>query len=874
MDPHQDLVRCCTICFIAILAVNMFIQWSRFSGGDGAPFWTLAACGLEPRNFSKTQATFIHCEYPSSDDPNPSAFPAMIWATNYFRLAVFTVFTIFFGGRDFAPKCIIDGVNIQDYLTSHYLTAIGHLADRIRDAGDILDECVLGWDSLNEPSSGFLGHENLNEFLTDQEMKKGTRPTPAQCLRLGMGIKQDDIEVWGFTAFGPQKQGTVTVDPEGVKAWMDPAEEVDGVNPRWGWRRDPGWKLGTCIWALHDVWDPESGYILIPDYFRSTPSSSLLYSTPSAPSSALRLQNTASFTSFSSTDPERSRPPTNFLEDYWRPHWRLYAARIRKSHPDAILFVQPPVFTIPPHLTYAELQGRACYSPHYYDGLTLVTRHWNWFNADSMGVLRHKYKSIIFAIKIGERAIRSSIQSQLGIFPSDAITAFGTEPQYPTLLGEIGTPFDMDEKRSYGWTDDGKYAGDYTQQQKALDASLNGADGPNALNYTIWTYTADNSHEWGDGWNLEDLSLWSKDGMTGDGSEGFDGYRSRMEIGRMVAPSIGKRETGLGQFDPANDRSNTRLLLTRERTQEADGQSQFRPSTSASVADLATSRASMNYPTAAASATTLADDVFADGHDERGSKLNVNAHSDSPPPAYPDYASGAFAETLYHFLTNGARAVGAFVRPFPIAVVGTSTNIAFDIAKAEFKLTIKVTDADIRRATVAARSNSHTSSDYRQPGEEPHHSEKEEILPTEIYVPLIHFARDPFARRIRPSVSSSGASIMSVDAVSAAKGRGDSSQPAWSTWAGLDDPLTLEVEASEGSRWEVEGQVFKWWYAGPSFSCSRPLSANTEKVAADGSVERWITIRRRGGAIKGIGTRQISISESKSLSDYCPWKWF
>lgn len=33
----------------------------------------------------------------------------------------------------FAPRCIIDGKNIQDYLQEHFITAMGHLADRIRD---------------------------------------------------------------------------------------------------------------------------------------------------------------------------------------------------------------------------------------------------------------------------------------------------------------------------------------------------------------------------------------------------------------------------------------------------------------------------------------------------------------------------------------------------------------------------------------------------------------------------------------------------------------------------------------------------------------------------------------------------------------------
>lgn len=29
---------------------------------------------------------------------------------------------------------------------------------------------------------------------------------------------------------------------------------------------------------------------------------------------------------------------------------------------------------------------------------------------------------------------------------------------------------------------------------------MNALEGPNALNYTLWTYVPDNCHEWGDLW--------------------------------------------------------------------------------------------------------------------------------------------------------------------------------------------------------------------------------------------------------------------------------------------------------------------------------------------------------------------------------------
>lgn len=84
----------------------------------------------------------------------------MIWPTNYEQLGAGTMFTLFFGGNDYAPATKIDGVPVQEYLQSHYINAIKQVAMRLHDLPN-----VVGYDSLNEPGSGYIGYKNLS---TDQ----------------------------------------------------------------------------------------------------------------------------------------------------------------------------------------------------------------------------------------------------------------------------------------------------------------------------------------------------------------------------------------------------------------------------------------------------------------------------------------------------------------------------------------------------------------------------------------------------------------------------------------------------------------------------------------------------------------------------------
>ncbi len=155
IDPHQDV-------------------WSRFTGGDGAPGWTLEAVGLDVTKLSETGAAIVHAVH---GDP----FPRMIWPINYDKLAAATMFTLFFGGNDFAPRTSVDGAPVQEYLQGHYIAAVRQVALRLADLPN-----VIGYDSLNEPGSGYIGVADLTAVPSGL-LRLGAMPTPFQGMLAGSG---------------------------------------------------------------------------------------------------------------------------------------------------------------------------------------------------------------------------------------------------------------------------------------------------------------------------------------------------------------------------------------------------------------------------------------------------------------------------------------------------------------------------------------------------------------------------------------------------------------------------------------------------------------------------------------------------------------
>jgi len=438
IDPHQDV-------------------WSRWSGGDGAPLWTLEACGFEPRNFQASGAALLHQEMGAD-------YPRMQWFSNHLRLACATMFTLFFGGDDFAPGVSIDGTPVQEYLQGHYIAAMREIALRLAKFPN-----VAGIDSLNEPGEGFIGIGDARGRRPGFSMI-GLAPSPWQAMLAGEGIPVE-VDRIGLRGLGIGVVGHERLGSPGIRAWKD-----DSV----------------CVWRRAGVWDREGETPVLrkPDWFASKGG--------------------------------------GFNERHLKPFIARFAAEIRAATRDArrfAIFVEGPAQGEPPPAWKKTDPEGVVNAAHWYDALTLTYKVWTGFLAFDP----ERAKAVI-----GPKAVRNYFADALARIARHSKDVMGG---VPTLLGEFGLPFDMNRRRALR-------NGDYRVHEKALTAYYDAIDA-NLLDATIWNYTADNTHRWGDGWNGEDLSIYCAEDGGGRGLRGFVRPYAVATAGRIIEMSFNLRS---GEF--------------------------------------------------------------------------------------------------------------------------------------------------------------------------------------------------------------------------------------------------------------------------------------------------------------------------------------
>jgi hypothetical protein len=411
IDPHQDV-------------------WSRMSGGDGAPGWTFEKVGLDFTKFNETDAALL------MQEKYPDEYPIMIWSANYYRFATATMFTLFFGGNEFAPGYTIDKKTIQDYLQEHFINSMKEVAKICKDL-----PYVIGYDIWNEPNKGFIGNENLAE---SNPIVWGLRFTGFEAMATASGYPME-IPYYDIRGVRMKYLGSRLVNPNGVSCWMENTPN---------------------IWKEMEIFDEDSvgkPKLRKPHYF------------------------------------SKGRK-TNFFWNYLKPFINRYAKEMQSIDEDSFIFVETDPFEILSSTKTSVQESNEQWTKndaknlvnasHWYDGITLYLRKFiKHFNVDTQTQKPYfLYKNIknLFIKQLGNIKEFSKLLNNC-----------------PTLIGEFGIPFNMYNKKAYR-------NGNWKKQIEALTLHLDCMDA-NLLHYTIWNYTADNSNEWGDLWNLEDLSIFSRD---------------------------------------------------------------------------------------------------------------------------------------------------------------------------------------------------------------------------------------------------------------------------------------------------------------------------------------------------------------------------
>jgi len=180
------------------------------------------------------------------------------------------------------------------------------------------------------------------------------------------------------------------------------------------------------------------------------------------------------------------------------PFFTRFKDAVRSEMPDALIFVDPSCDFEDHHENHCpkmRADEGLVWAPHWYDFIPLITKSFRSWVAVSKSFPPH----LIFGIS---NIVREYTKQLTGV--SECALSMGQEGLgVPTIIGEFGIPYDLNEKIAY-------QTGDFSQQISALDTTMQAMDQA-LLSGTLWNYTPDNTNKRGDNWNDEDLSIFSLD---------------------------------------------------------------------------------------------------------------------------------------------------------------------------------------------------------------------------------------------------------------------------------------------------------------------------------------------------------------------------
>jgi len=295
IDPHQDV-------------------WSRITGGDGAPGWTFEKVGLDYTKFESSEASFVmQLRY---DPDNLVKYPPMHWMGNKYRFANGTMWTLFFGGNDFAPSCKIDGKNAQDYFQNHFFDAMKKIAFRLKDNSN-----VLGFDILNEPPEGWIGKYVDGSEWEGKSDVLGHVFTPIDAMLTGAGYTRN-VGYQELKRFGIKETRKDELNQGKISCWLEGFEDI--------WKKEG-------VWGLDEIGNPK---ILKNEYF--------IY---------------------------KNGEKIDFYRNYFSPFLKAYTEAIRIVFPKAIIFLTGPMESVMKgEVIELEIPANSVHAAHWYDVATTGTK--------------------------------------------------------------------------------------------------------------------------------------------------------------------------------------------------------------------------------------------------------------------------------------------------------------------------------------------------------------------------------------------------------------------------------------------------------------------------------------------------------------------
>ncbi|KAI0697370.1 glycoside hydrolase family 5 protein [Cytidiella melzeri] len=423
--------------------------WSRYSGGSGAPAWTLSAVGFDLDALEETGAAWLKGVKGGGHVEEERG----LWPCGYQKLAAATMATCFWAGDTFTPKLKVknpagEEVSIQSFLQNTFLDMWEMVAKAL---GDL--EGVIGFEIMNEPHRGYIDLQSMHAFDYNTDLHLGSVPTPFQSFMLGAG-HPTEVGVWTRSFPMPTRlTGKEVLNPAGKKVWLE-----DGPTQ------------GRCLWEMHGVWgwdkNKNEGVVLRESYFIKDP---------------------------------MTNKKIDWYTDYYFPLLERWVERVRgASSNEKFIFVEAiPNEFCPKSWTPQHQPSNMVYAPHWYDLNALFMKAFSNFSVNVQGLSRGMFP--LKAFYWGQRGARNNFLLQISNIANEAYRALGEKP---VVIGECGIPMDMNKGEAFT-TDN------WMWQMRMMDAMITGLE-RSLIGFTLWNYNPANDDTRGDDWNGENFSWFSR----------------------------------------------------------------------------------------------------------------------------------------------------------------------------------------------------------------------------------------------------------------------------------------------------------------------------------------------------------------------------